>query len=83
MRRRAAVASIMTAVGLVLGSAVVAAPAQAITPTPGPASCSVQIAVASQTTGATWHRTSMAQNWYKGIKANSGATSYTGYTYLG
>lgn len=56
--------------------------ANAVTQATGPATCATEIRVASKTTGETYHRTSMAQYWYKGYKNNSGATSYTGFKNL-
>ena len=58
------------------------APASAVSQVTGPASCSTEIRVASQTTGTTHHRTSAGQYWNKGYKNNAGATSYTGYASL-
>ena len=56
--------------------------ASAVTQLTTPASCSTEVRVASHTYGNTYHRTVMGQYWNKGFKSNSGATSYTGYTYL-
>lgn len=69
----------VTATFLITG---VATGASAISQITGPVSCSTEVRVASKTTGATYHRTSVGQVWYKGVKNNNGATSYTGYKSL-
>ena len=70
--------AIIAAVFLMVG----ATSASAVTQLTTPASCSTEVRVASHTYGNTYHRTVMGQYWNKGFKSNSGATSYTGYTYL-
>jgi len=42
-----------------------------------------EIVIASQTTGATYHSDSSGSRWYKGVKANQGATTYTGRAAVG
>lgn len=40
-----------------------------------------EVVVASQTTGRTWHRADGVE-WDKGVKADAGATTYTGRQYV-
>ena len=56
------------------------APAQAaVGQTTGPANCGAkEVVTASQTTGSTSHANSNRRFWDKGVKNNSGATTYNG-----
>jgi hypothetical protein len=78
-RFRTLAASIVAGAVLVISSA---GGASALSQSTSPAACWTEIRVASKTTGATYHSTSDKQSWYKGVKQNAGATSYTGATRL-
>ncbi|WP_157544267.1 hypothetical protein [Jonesia quinghaiensis] len=57
-------------------------PASAVTQDTMYPVCGTEVIIASQTSGDTYHRTylngKMVYGWSKGVKNNSGATSYTG-----
>jgi hypothetical protein len=78
MKRRLFVVMSVSVLMVALG----ATGASAIIQSTNPAVCETEIRVASKTTGETYHSTSERQSWYKGVKKNAGATSYTGYAYL-
>lgn len=77
MLNRKVLASVAIVGVLTLG---LGAPAQAaVGQTTGPANCgNKEVVTASQTTGSTTHANSNGRQWDKGVKKNSGATTYNG-----